>query len=240
MKENLDYCESETFLLTLIRLNKRIPFQQPPILGALRGEHLLSGNGQQIGGYDRSENIALERTPSFPIAPSKTKTAFEPADARFDTGSKTSELFVHILTAAHVGLGEAAFFGKTNIFDMPFFSLEQIILGGKPTVEGDFQWVPAIDVILAIKHLFHKRCVCGVSFKDFAIKNEIIWLTAKQVAKLMQCSRERVYELAKSGQISYIKAGKNVRFKPEDLDEYEKQSYVKRSYYGTLQKTKQL
>ena len=69
-----------------------------------------------------------------------------------------------------------------------------------------------------------------MTFKEFAKQNHCIWLTPKQVAKLMQCSLEHVYELAKSGKISYIKDGKNVRFKPEDLDEYEIHRYVRRTH----------
>jgi len=69
-----------------------------------------------------------------------------------------------------------------------------------------------------------------MTFKEFANKNQILWLSPKQVAKLMQCSVEHVYDLVKSGIICYIKDGKNIRFKPEDLDAYEKHNYVRRSY----------
>jgi len=69
-----------------------------------------------------------------------------------------------------------------------------------------------------------------MTFKEFAAKHQCLWLSAKQVAKLMQCSIEHVYDLVKSGKICYIKDGKNIRFKPEDLDEYEKHSYVRRNH----------
>jgi excisionase family DNA binding protein len=67
-----------------------------------------------------------------------------------------------------------------------------------------------------------------MTFKEFALKNQTLWLSPKQVAKLMQCSIEHVYDLAKSGKIGYIKDGKNVRFRPKDLDDYELQSFVRR------------
>lgn len=79
-----------------------------------------------------------------------------------------------------------------------------------------------------------------MTFKEYAVKIQCLWLSPKQAAKLMQCSIEHVYELAKSGQICYIKDGKNTRFKPEDLDEYEKHHYhSNRSQHGTVQKKKQ-
>lgn len=77
-----------------------------------------------------------------------------------------------------------------------------------------------------------------MKFKDFARKNESKWLTPKQVARLMQCSKEHVYDLAKSGRISYIRDGKNIRFKPEDLDDYEKSNYVRRNNGTTPKRPK--
>ena len=77
-----------------------------------------------------------------------------------------------------------------------------------------------------------------MNFKEFAKKMQCMWLSPKQVAKLMQCSIEHIYDLVKSGKICYIKDGKNIRFKPEDLDDYEKHSYVRRNY-GTVQTKKQ-
>lgn len=76
------------------------------------------------------------------------------------------------------------------------------------------------------------RLQAGVkmTFTEFARENQLIWLTPKQVAKLMQCSVEHIYDLAKSGKIPYIKDGKNIRFRPEDLDDYEKNSYVRRNH----------
>ncbi|MCK4762748.1 MAG: helix-turn-helix domain-containing protein [Candidatus Aminicenantes bacterium] len=68
----------------------------------------------------------------------------------------------------------------------------------------------------------------ALTFIEFAKQNQILWFTPKQVAGLMQCSVEHVYDLAKAKKICYIKDGKNIRFKPEDLDEYEKSSYVRR------------
>ncbi len=73
-----------------------------------------------------------------------------------------------------------------------------------------------------------------MTFKEFANKNQILWLAPKQVAKLMQCSIEHVYDLVKSGKVCYIKDGKNIRFKPEDLDDYEKHTYVRRKYHGIV------
>ncbi|MCK4764330.1 MAG: helix-turn-helix domain-containing protein [Candidatus Aminicenantes bacterium] len=67
-----------------------------------------------------------------------------------------------------------------------------------------------------------------MTFKEFAKQNQILWFAPKLVAKLMQCSLEHVYSLVKLGKICYIKDGKNIRFKPEDLDDYEKHSYVRR------------
>ena len=75
-----------------------------------------------------------------------------------------------------------------------------------------------------------------MTFKEFAEKIPCLWLAPKQVAKLMQCSIEHVYDLVKAGKICYIKDGKNIRFKPEDLDDYEKHSIVRRKH-GPLQKT---
>ncbi len=73
-----------------------------------------------------------------------------------------------------------------------------------------------------------------MTFKEFAKKNQIIWLSPKQVARLMQCSVEHIYDLVKSGKICYIKDGKNIRFRPEDLDDYEKQNFVRRKYHGLI------
>ncbi len=72
-----------------------------------------------------------------------------------------------------------------------------------------------------------------MNFKEFAKKIGVILITPKQVAKLMQCSVEHVYDLANSGKIPYIKDGKNKRFYPKDLDEYTNKSYV-RSSHATL------
>jgi excisionase family DNA binding protein len=69
-----------------------------------------------------------------------------------------------------------------------------------------------------------------MNFKEFAKNLQCIWLSPKQVAKLMQCSIEHIYDLVKAGKICYIKDGKNIRFKPEDLDDYEKHSYVRRKH----------
>jgi hypothetical protein len=38
-------------------------------------------------------------------------------------------------------------------------------------------------------------------------------------------SNEHVCKLVKAGRICYIKDGKNIRFKPENHDDYEKHSY---------------
>jgi excisionase family DNA binding protein len=76
-----------------------------------------------------------------------------------------------------------------------------------------------------------------MTFKEFAANNKCLWLSPKQVAKLMQCSIEHVYDLVKAGKICHIKDGKNIRFKPDDLDDYEKYSYVRRNYVN-LQKKK--
>ena len=48
-----------------------------------------------------------------------------------------------------------------------------------------------------------------MKFKEFAAKNGILWLTSKQAAKLMQCSREHVYDLAKSGRVPQAAEGGN-------------------------------
>ena len=69
-----------------------------------------------------------------------------------------------------------------------------------------------------------------MDFKEFAKKKEIIWITPKQAAQLMQCSVEHIYDLAKSGKIPYIRDGKNKRFLPKDLDEYTNKSYVRSSH----------
>jgi excisionase family DNA binding protein len=75
-----------------------------------------------------------------------------------------------------------------------------------------------------------------MTFSDFARDNEMMWLSPKLVAKLMQCSLEHVYDLVKSGMIPYIRDGRNIRFRPEDLDAYEKHNYVTRRRNGTVQK----
>ena len=79
-----------------------------------------------------------------------------------------------------------------------------------------------------------------MSFSEYARKNELLWLAPRIVAKLMQCSLEHVYALAKSGRIPYIQDGRNIRFRPEDLDAYEQHSYGtqrkrRRRRYGTVQ-----
>jgi excisionase family DNA binding protein len=84
----------------------------------------------------------------------------------------------------------------------------------------------------------------NIAFSEYAEKNGIIWLPPKTVAKLMQCSIEHVYDLAKSGRISYIQDGRNIRFRPEDLDAYERQFYGtqrrrRRRRYGTVQTEEQ-
>lgn len=75
-----------------------------------------------------------------------------------------------------------------------------------------------------------------MTFKEFAAKAKCLWLSPKQVAKLMQCSVEHVYDLVKAGKICYIKDGKNIRFKPGDLDDYEKHSYVRRNHVNLQKK----
>jgi excisionase family DNA binding protein len=69
-----------------------------------------------------------------------------------------------------------------------------------------------------------------MTFAEYAGKNGMLWLPAKLVARLMQCSIEHVYDLAKSGRIPYIQDGRNIRFRPEDLDAYE------RHYHGIHQR----
>jgi excisionase family DNA binding protein len=78
------------------------------------------------------------------------------------------------------------------------------------------------------------------SFTEFAEKSGLIWLAPKTVAKLMQCSLEHVYALAKTGRIPYIQDGRNIRFRPWDLDAYEQHFYGtrkkrRRRRYGTVQ-----
>jgi excisionase family DNA binding protein len=79
-----------------------------------------------------------------------------------------------------------------------------------------------------------------MTFSEFAAKNGLLWLRPKLVAKLMACSQEHVYDLAKSGRIPYIQDGRNIRFRPEDLDAYEQYAYGtqrkrRRRRYGTVQ-----
>ena len=66
-------------------------------------------------------------------------------------------------------------------------------------------------------------------FAEYARRHNILWFAPKLVAELMQCSVEHIYDLVKSGKLCYIKDGKNIRFKPEDLDDYEEHIYVRRS-----------
>jgi excisionase family DNA binding protein len=51
----------------------------------------------------------------------------------------------------------------------------------------------------------------------------------RQGANLMQCSTEHVYNLVKTGKLCYIKDGWNIRFKPENLDDYAKYSNTRRT-----------
>ena len=79
-----------------------------------------------------------------------------------------------------------------------------------------------------------------MTFSEFANKNGLIWLQPRLVAKLMACSLEHVYDLAKSGRIPYIQDGRNIRFRPEDLDAYEQHNHGtqrkrRRRRYGTVQ-----
>ena len=67
-----------------------------------------------------------------------------------------------------------------------------------------------------------------MSFSEFAAKNGLMWLQPKLIAKLMACSLEHVYDLAKSGRIPYIQDGQNIRFRPEDLDAYSGQGRSRR------------
>jgi len=84
-----------------------------------------------------------------------------------------------------------------------------------------------------------------MTFKEFAEKNGMLWISAKIAAKLMQCSVEHVYDLAKSGKVPYIRDGRNIRFRPEDLDAYEKRFYgihpkkPRRRFHGTLQEARE-
>lgn len=64
-----------------------------------------------------------------------------------------------------------------------------------------------------------------MTFAEYARRTGAIWLSPKIVAKLMQCSIEHVYDLAKSGRVPYIRDGRNIRFRPEDLDAYEERIY---------------
>lgn len=77
-----------------------------------------------------------------------------------------------------------------------------------------------------------------MTFTEYAKINGIIWFSPKLTAKLMQCSIEHVYDLVKLGKIPYIRDGRNIRFRPEDLDAYEKHYYFRsnRRLYGTAQK----
>jgi len=79
-----------------------------------------------------------------------------------------------------------------------------------------------------------------MTFSEYAGKQGMLWLPAKVAAKLMQCSVEHVYDLAKSGRIPYIQDGRNIRFRPEDLDAYEQHNHGtqrrrRRRRYGTVQ-----
>lgn len=79
-----------------------------------------------------------------------------------------------------------------------------------------------------------------MTFSEFAGKNGLLWLQPRLVAKLMACSLEHVYDLAKSGRIPYIQDGRNIRFRPEDLDAYEQHNHGtqrrrRRRRYGTVQ-----
>jgi len=73
-----------------------------------------------------------------------------------------------------------------------------------------------------------------MTFKEFAAKIPCLWLSPKQVARLMQCSIEHVYDLVKLGRLCYIKDGRNIRFRPEDLNDYEKRLFARRKHV-TLQ-----
>ncbi|MCK5059434.1 MAG: helix-turn-helix domain-containing protein [Candidatus Aminicenantes bacterium] len=73
-----------------------------------------------------------------------------------------------------------------------------------------------------------------MTFKEFAAKIPCLWLSPKQVARLMQCSIEHVYDLVKLGRLCYIKDGRNIRFRPKDLNDYEKRLFARRQHV-TLQ-----
>jgi len=83
-----------------------------------------------------------------------------------------------------------------------------------------------------------------MTFMEFAQKHERLWLPPKLIAQLMTCSLEHVYSLAKSGRIPYIQDGRNIRFRPEDLDAYEQHNHGtqrrrRRRRYGTVQTEEQ-
>ena len=98
----------------------------------------LAGHRQQVGSYHRCQNVALKRTKPLPGAARKAKAAFEPGYTGFDSGTKSPESFIYVITAAHVFLLQAALFGKTNVLDISLLGFGQVIFGGETAVQGDF------------------------------------------------------------------------------------------------------
>lgn len=45
-------------------------------------------------------------------------------------------------------------------------------------------------------------------------------LTPKEVARYLQCSKGKVYAMARKNLLPVLRFGKNVRFRKEDLDAY--------------------
>ena len=65
------------------------------------------------------------------------------------------------------------------------------------------------------------------SYKPFGL------LTTQEAAKALQITTRTLQSLRDSGQISYVQCGRIVRYKPEDIQAYIDEYYVRSNYEGT-------
>ena len=65
---------------------------------------------------------------------------------------------------------------------------------------------------------------CGISMDGVVLipntSIELRMLTAGEAARILRLSKDRVYRLAKAGEIPSVRVGRSVRFRESDLREY--------------------
>ena len=91
-----------------------------------------------------------------PLCSSLHSTLIPPCPAHNPREFERRSLAVYVLTATHVGFFDTAFFGKADLFDPARLGLGllQIVFGGKPAIEADFEWIAAVKLLLPLEHRY--------------------------------------------------------------------------------------